>query len=352
MRALRFHGRRDLRIEDIPEPQVSDGTVKLKVDWCGICGSDLHEYSAGPIFIPTEDNPHPITGEHLPVVMGHELAGTVTEVGAGVDSVAPGDKIAVEPLIYDGECSACRMGNYNVCEKVGFHGLSGGGGGLAEYTVVPAHMVHKLPDELDTEVGALVEPIAVGWHAVRQANFQPGQTALITGAGPIGAVTLLCLRAAGASWIAVSEVSHKRKELARELGADLVIDPRETDVAEAVREHTGGEGVDVALECSGVTPALDAAVASVKRHGTVCNVAIWEKPAELMPNDLIFSESALTSSLAYAHDYPAVLANLAKGRIDTSRLITDEIGLDEVVERGFEELLNNKDEHVKILVHP
>lgn len=352
MKALRFHGRGDLRVDDIPEPQVREGTVKLKVDWCGICGSDLHEYAAGPIFIPTEQQPHPLTGEHLPVVMGHEFAGTVTEVGPGVDSVRPGDRVAVEPLIYDQQCEACRHGHYNVCEQVGFHGLSGGGGGLAEYTVVPEYMVHRLPDELDTEQGALVEPIAVGWHALRQANFQPGQTALVTGAGPIGAVTLLCLRAAGASWIAVSEVSRKRKDLARELGADLVIDPREQDVAETVRQHTGGVGVDVALECSGVTPALTAALASVKEHGTVCNVAIWEKPAELMPNDMIFQETAMTTSLAYADDFPAVMANLAKGRIDTSRLVTDRIGLDQAVEQGFEELLRNKDDHVKILIHP
>lgn len=352
MKALRFHGRRDLRVEDVPEPEVREGTVKVKVDWCGLCGSDLHEYQAGPIFIPTEEHPHPVTGEHLPVVMGHEFAGTVAEVGPGVTGLSPGDPVAVEPLIYDGTCYACRTGHHNVCENVGFHGLSGGGGGLAEYTVVPGHMVHKLPEGVGTDVGALAEPIAVGWHAMRQAGFQPGQTALITGAGPIGAMILLCLRAAAARWVAISDVSEARKQLARDLGADAVYDPREVDVAEAVRQQTDGTGVDVAFECSGASPALQSAVAATAPHGTVCNVAIWEKPAELKPNDMVLSEVSMTSSLGYAYDHPAVLDALARHEIDTSRIITDRIALDDVVESGFEELINNKDQHVKILVHP
>lgn len=352
MKALRFHGRGDLRVEDIPEPQVREDTVKVKVDWCGLCGSDLHEYQAGPIFIPTEENPHPVTGEHLPVVMGHEFAGTVAEVGPGVTGLSPGDPVAIEPLIYDGTCYACQTGHHNVCKNIGFHGLSGGGGGLAEYTVVPRYMVHKLPEGVGTDVGALVEPIAVGWHAMRQAGFQPGQTALITGAGPIGAVTLLCLRAGAARWVAVSDVSDARKQLARDLGADAVYDPREVDVAEMVRQETDGIGVDVAFECSGASPALQSAISAVAPHGVVCNVAIWEKPAEIQPNDLVLNEVAMTSSLGYAFDHPAVLDALARHEIDTSRIITDRIALDDVVEAGFDELINNKDQHVKILVHP
>lgn len=349
MRALRFHGKQDLRLEDVPEPTAGTGEVKLKVEWCGLCGTDLHEYTAGPIFIPTSDAPHPVSGESLPVIMGHEFAGEVVECGQDVDHVRPGDKVAVEPLLRDNTCGACRRGLYNVCDSVGFHGLSGGGGGLSEYTVVPKYMAHRLPEGMSTETGALIEPLAVGWHAVRQADFRAGQTALVVGAGPIGLVTLLSLRAAGASWVAVSEVSTARKQTARQLGADAVFDPREHDVVSAVGEHAR-DGVDAAFECTGSTTTLQTAMHAVKPHGTVCNVAIWEHAAEVELNDLVFTEAQLRSSLAYADDYPPVISIVEDGRIDAGQLITRRIDLDDVIKAGFDELVDNKDAHVKILV--
>lgn len=351
MKAVRFHGRKDLRVEDIDEPEAGPGEVKLKVDWCGLCGTDLHEYTAGPIFVPTEDAPHPVTGGKAPVVMGHEFSGRVVTCGEGVTQVAEGDSVAVEPLVRDNTCPACRDGNYNVCDNVGFHGLSGGGGGLAEYTVVPEYMVHRLPDGMSTETGALIEPIAVGWHAVHQSHFRAGQTALVVGAGPVGLVTLLALKAMGARWVAVSELAEARKKKAEELGANLILDPREHNVADELREHTGG-GVDVAFECTGTTTTLTTAIDSVRQHGTVCNIAIWEGSSELRPNDLVFKESSLTASLAYAHDYPAVLAAVHDGRIDARQLITARIVIDDVVQGGFDELITNKNDHVKILVQP
>lgn len=351
MKALRFHGQRDLRIDDIDEPTAGPGEVKIKVDWCGLCGSDLHEYLAGPIFVPTKDNPHPVTGGHLPLVMGHEFAGMVADVGEGVTRVAAGDAVAVEPLVYDETCYACQKGWYNVCSSVGFHGLSGGGGGLAEYTVVPEKMVHQLPAGMETDIGALIEPIAVGWHAAKQGNFQPGDKAVIFGAGPIGLVTMLSLRAAGAEWVAVSEVSSARKEAARKFGADLVLDPTNDDVAAEVARLTG-PGADVAYECTGNGKALTTAMQSVRPHGTVCNVAIWEGATDFNPNDVILNETTMASSLAYCDDYPTVMALIDDGRLETDGLITSRITLDEVVEHGFEELVNNKDQHIKILVDP
>ena len=131
MRAVRYHGTRDVRVDDIAEPEVRPGTVKIAPEWCGICGSDLHEYLVGPETIPAVGHPHPITGEVVPIVLGHEFAGRVVEVGEGVEDVAVGDAVAVEPIIRDNVCPACLSGDYNMCPLIGFHGISGGGGGLA-----------------------------------------------------------------------------------------------------------------------------------------------------------------------------------------------------------------------------
>jgi (R,R)-butanediol dehydrogenase/meso-butanediol dehydrogenase/diacetyl reductase len=210
MKAARFHGPGDIRVEDVPEAEVGPGQVEVTVDWCGICGTDLHEYLEGPIFIPAKGSPHPITGEELPVVMGHEFAGVVSAVGSGVTTVREGDKVAVEPYYVCGECSACVAGRYNICRKLGFIGLAGQQGGFAEKCVVDARWAHPIGD-LGTDIGALVEPLAVGYHAVRLSGLRPGGTAAVFGSGPIGLVTAAALKAAGAGQVIVVEPAAARK---------------------------------------------------------------------------------------------------------------------------------------------
>lgn len=352
MRALRFYGQRDIRLEEIPGPQVRPGTVKIKVDWCGICGTDLHEYLGGPIFIPKRGSPHPLTGETLPLVLGHEFAGQVVAIGEGVTRVKVGDAVTVEPVLHCGECPECRSGAYNICRQIGFHGLSGGGGGFAEFTVVPEYMAHKLPAGMSTELGALVEPVAVGFHAVRRSKIAPGESAIVFGAGPIGLIVLQCLRAAGASQVAVVEVAAARKEMARKLGASLVIDPREEDVVAAARAATGDVGYDAAFDCAGLPITFQQALGAVRRRGTLVNVAIWEEPTQIHLNDLVFSEVNLTGVLCYNNEYAATIAMMADGRIPAGELITKRIKLADIVEEGFGELVRNKDRNVKILVQP
>ena len=145
MRAAVYYGPNKLEIDDVAEPEVKPGTVKLKVGFNGICGTDLHEYYAGPIFVPTQ--PHPLTGQQLPLTLGHEFSGTITAVGAGVTGWSEGDRVAVEPIYKCDHCTPCRAGNYNVCQQIGFHGLMSDGG-MAEYTVVPTDMLHRLPDNV------------------------------------------------------------------------------------------------------------------------------------------------------------------------------------------------------------
>ena len=182
MRAARWYKAKDVRVEDVEEPQVKNDTVKIKVKWCGICGSDLHEYLAGPIFIPV-DKPHPITGDVAPVIMGHEFSGEVVEIGKDVTNVKVGDRVVVEPMDVCGTCPACTSGQYNLCSSLGFHGLAGGGGGFSEYTTFLAKFVHKIPDSLSYEKAALIEPMSVALHSLRVGNFTIGQSAIVTGAG-------------------------------------------------------------------------------------------------------------------------------------------------------------------------
>lgn len=351
MKAARYHGRGDIRIDEVPEPEVGAGQVKVAVDWCGICGSDLHEFLEGPLFIPPPGSPHPLTGQTLPVVMGHEFAGTVAELGAGVDGVSVGDRVAVEPYYVCGHCAACLEGRYNICRSLGFVGLSGAQGGFAERCVVDRRWVHPL-GELDTDVGALVEPLAVGYHAVRLSALPEGATAVVFGAGPIGLVTMASLRATGAGQVIAVEPAAARKGKAPEAGANVVLDPTEVDVPAAVRDLTGGAGAEVAFECAGLDAVLASAIASVRPGGTVVNVAIWGQPATVSMNSLVMSEVAVIGSLAYRDDHPDTIALLTDGTVDAGRFITGRIGLEELVEGGFRQLIEHKDEHVKILVSP
>ena len=252
MKAARFHGPKDIRIDDIAEPATRPGTVKVEVQWCGICGTDLHEYLEGPIFAPPADTPHPLTGETVPITLGHEFAGVVAELGSGVTDLAVGDRVVVEPYIVCGRCDACRQGRYNVCATLGFVGLSGFGGGFSQYVVAERKWIHPIGD-LGTDVGALVEPLAVAYHAVRLSGAKPGQTGLVFGAGPIGLVTAAALKAAGVEDVIVVEPADIRKAKAPTAGATHVVDPTDGDVVAQVLDLTDGRGADVSFECAAST---------------------------------------------------------------------------------------------------
>lgn len=351
MKAARFYGPGDIRIDDIPEPVVRPGAVKVEVEWCGICGTDLHEYLEGPIFAPAAGAPHPLTGETVPITLGHEFAGVVHEVGEGVDDVHVGDRVVVEPYIICGRCDACQQGRYNVCQTLGFVGLSGYGGGFSQYVVAERRWIHPL-GELGTDVGALVEPLAVAHHAVRLSGAMPGHSALVFGAGPIGLVTTAALRASGVDQIIVVEPADVRKAMAPGAGADHVIDPTQTDVVAEVAELTMGRGADVSFECAGIDAVLKSAILSTRVGGTCVNVAIWGHEASVAMNDLVFREVNVLGSLAYANDHPATIAMIASGKVDPFQFITGRIELDDIVMSGFEELIKNKEENVKILVRP
>ncbi|MER8158384.1 2,3-butanediol dehydrogenase [Streptomyces sp. NPDC094472] len=351
MRAARFHGRGDIRIEEIPEPVVRPGTVKIKVDWCGICGTDLHEYVDGPIFCPTPEEPHPMTGETAPVVLGHEFAGTVAELGADIDDLSMGERVTVEPRLVCRSCPPCLAGHHNSCDRAATIGLAGGGGGLAEYIVVDRELVFSL-GEVTTEAGALIEPLAVAHHAVGRAEIAPGASAAVFGAGPIGLLIVTVLKATGAGHISVVEPSAGRRRRALDAGADAVIDPLVEKADERIRELTGGAGAEVAFECAGVDSVLAGCVAAVKARGTVVNVAIRSHPATLDMIPLVLKEVRLVGTICYAGDHQPVIDLLNAGKLSVDRFITRRIDLDDLVEGGFQALLDGTGDDIKILVRP
>lgn len=350
MKAARFHAARDLRIDDVPEPELRPGAVIVDIAWSGICGSDLHEYLVGPNFIPKPGHPHPISGEEPPIIMGHEFSGTISAVGEGVTDLAVGQNVVVEPYIIRDDVPMGPGDEYQLSPDTNFVGLAGRGGGLSEKVVADRKWVHPIGD-IPLDQAALIEPLAVSHHAVTRSGATAGQTAVVGGAGPIGLMTAAILKAKGVT-VLVSEINPARKQKARDIGADAVFDPSEVDVAEEVRRLTGGLGADVAFECSSVQPVLDMLMDAVKPTGTIVNVSIWMKPAAVDMERVVIKEITLRGSMAYAHDHPAVIALIQEGSIDLEPLITSRIALDDVVAQGFERLIENNETEVKILVHP
>lgn len=344
MKAAVWHNIKDVRVEQVQEPEVLPGQVKLKVEWAGICGSDLHAYSHGLSL-----EAHPISGQKPPLTLGHEFSGTIVEVAADVTGHVVGERVAIEPLIYCGECYACKRGYYNQCSKVGFVGLNRDGG-FAEYVIVDEKMVHVLPDHVSFEEGALVEPTAVSFYAVRESKLKPGDSVAIFGAGPIGLLTLLSVKAAGATQIIVIDLSEERLEKAKELGATSIINGMRDDIVETIHQLTNG-GVSVAYECAGAQPTMTSAVASVKQGGQVMAIAVFAKPIAIDMGQLMFKAADLTSTLAYRHVFPEVIEMIGTGRLDVKQVITKKIELDDIVEEGFNQLINDK-KQAKILVRP
>ncbi|PFH48777.1 hypothetical protein AMATHDRAFT_149132 [Amanita thiersii Skay4041] len=354
MRAARYYGPKDIRIEEIdkPVPKSEQVVVKVSKDWGGwVCGTDLHAYLAETLKFPTATEPDPITGETLPITMGHEFSGTIDELGPGEIPKNGGldrGSSCREPIFscMKETCRPCSTGSRNTCPFLSSYGIGGGGGGLAEFIAVEVGFVHKLPENVSLEVGACIEPLAVAWHTVERSKYTKGQTALILGAGPIGLFVLKVLRAIDpTSTIIVSEPTRLRRDQALKHGASIVVDPTVSDTRKVVLEATR-DGVDVAFDAAGVQGAIDAAVFSVRTKGKVVNVAIWEAGHEGKVNlsYVAVREIEIIGVISYENNHRDVIAALADGRIaNVEDLITRKIALEEVVEKGFEVLLKDKD---------
>ncbi|KIW99500.1 uncharacterized protein Z518_11239 [Rhinocladiella mackenziei CBS 650.93] len=355
VKAVRYHGNKDIRVDDIPiQGPLKNGEVRISPAWCGICGTDVHEYLHGPIFPPTKEHPHPLTGDHLPITLGHEFSGTVTEVHPSVNGLQIGDSVAVEGLLTDESCYACSIKRRNTCENSAFIGLSTNPGGLCESIVIPASTCHRLPHGMSLEFGALIEPLSVAWHAVSNSGINSQHSVIVFGAGPIGLATVLCLKAKGVTKILASEPSKLRHAQAKKLGAQCAFDPMEDDVVAKSKEMCDGIGPDFAFDASGVQATLTTGLKSIRKYGTYYNIALWGKQPTIDMNELLFNGKSIKSDLSYSHgDYNSVISAIAEEKISPEELkifVTSRIDMEDLEEKGIKELINFKDKHIKILV--
>jgi len=346
MKAARWYAAKDIRVEEANIPTPNDNQVKIEVKFTGICGSDLHEYTHGPQLIPV-DNPYPLNGHQGTTTLGHEFSGVVEAVGKNVTNVKKGDRVTVEPIFRNPESPFITTGEYNLSEPLGFVGLTSNGG-FAKYTVVEDYMVHKMPDKMTFEQGAIVEPAAVAAYAIHQSGMKMGDTVLITGAGPIGLLTVQVAVATGASQIFVSDISENRLKKAKEVGATHTFDARDKDIPQRIKEMTG-YGVDVFIDAAGVQASFDTGINSLRNGGTAVIVALFAK--EITHNALnhTLRELTIKGTAAYRNIFPQTIALINSGRLPVEKLITSVISLDEIVEKGFEALVNDPSE-VKVLV--
>jgi len=332
-------------------PSPPDGQVMVRVAYCGICGSDLHEYMAGPVKIPVEV-PHPTTGVQAPVILGHELAGEVVEVGPGVTGVTVGDRVALQSLIGCLECRWCKSGLMGLCPKLAFLGKSWHSGGFSAYVNVHDYMCYRLPEQVSDEIGALVEPFAAAVRSVREGQIKATDRVAILGAGPIGLMALQAARIAGAESVTVFEIASIRQELAWQCGASDVVDPSKRDPLEAALAATDGEGFDSVLECVGSSETGILAGRMARRKGRVVIVGVFEKPAPLDYTDLVFGEKTIIGTMGGFGVFEEAIGMMASGRFHGEPLITGKIPLGAIVASGFEALVHEKERHIKILVRP
>jgi threonine dehydrogenase-like Zn-dependent dehydrogenase len=334
---------RRIEIQEKPKPVIQSGEVLVKVEYCGICGSDVHGYLKG-IVIP------------IGTVMGHEFGGIVAEVGKKIYGVQPGDRVVVKPSAPCLDCYWCRRGQYSICPKrrqtiIGVNPQNDGA--FAEYVRIryPGQMLFKLPPGLGTKEAALVEPFSIALHGVRLSRFKSGDCALIIGTGMIGLGLLQFLKLEGAGKIIAVEISEEKSRLARKLGADIVLNPiSEGDrLKDRIFDLTGGIGADLVFDCAGVTPAFQYAMDCVKSGGQILIIGVYENKVLLDPFILLHREIELKGVYSSYDEFKDVIDLLAAGKIHTDVLISGIIPATDLVEKGFEPLIASHD-LVKILV--
>ncbi len=330
-----------MEIREIPVPEVEKQQVLVKLEYVGICGSDVHYFHDGRCgdFV--------VDGEFM---LGHECAGTIVEIGSEVKTLAVGDRVALEPGITCGHCEFCKSGRYNLCPDVQFLATPPVQGCYENYIAFPENMCFKLPDAISTKEGALVEPLAVGLHAAAQGQIGLGDHVIILGAGCIGLVTLLACKASGATDITVVDVIPKRLEYAKKLGATRVLNGKEVDVISEIDKLTNGAGVEKIMETAGSPATIAQTPYLVKNGGTIVLVGIAAE-SEILYNfgKIMAKEAKIESVFRYRNMYPKAISAIAEGRIDVSGIVTHEFEFDQIQE-AFEKAIKEKDEVVKAVI--
>lgn len=327
---------RKMEIRPTNMPLFGEDDVLVEMGYCGICGSDLHFYTFGEPDYP----------DVYPFSPGHELAGTVVEVGAKVKTLKRGDRVSLEPGIPCRKCEWCKEGRYNLCSSVKFMSYPRTQGGLRKYVAHPEDLCFKLPENISTLEGALVEPLAVGLFATTGSGIQIGKKAAIIGSGAIGLVTLLSLRAMGITEVAVLDVFENRLQKATELGATHVINGSKTDIVKEVKESFGGLGPDYVFECAGNIKTASQTIYMVKRGGTV--VIVGNVVGQTPINFQLCVDKNLTikTTFRYCNVFPVAIEAIASGRINVKQIVSNEFDFKDSM-HAFETSLTEKQSLIK-----
>jgi len=347
VKALRWHAARDVRLAEVHRPTLTPGTAIVEVAFCGLCGTDLHEYTHGPVMI--RPGAHPLSGAEPPITLGHEFSGRVVEMDGAMPGISVGTRVVADPCLRCGVCRWCQRGEYHICAMGGSLGLAADGG-LAPYVRVPLVGLHRIPDAVTDEHAALAEPLAVGLHAARRAQVSPGDTVLVLGAGPIGLAALIGARASGAATVFVSEPNPARAEIARTIGATEVFDPTVDDVRSALFKRTDRIGPDAVIDGTGRPEAIALGLRSVRRGGRVAVAGISPSELNVDLRRLVLYERTLVGSLGYNFDIPRVLDLMSTGHLDAAPLVTSVRPLS-AGPATFEEL-SSPNQHIKVLLTP
>ena len=336
MKAAVYHGRGDVRVETVPEPPPpGPDEITLRIGRTCICATDASEWLKGPMLMPTDER-HPVTGHLGPVIIGHEMSGTIDAVGAGVEGLSVGDRVVPGAGMWCGECDWCRAGQTNLCESYYTHGLSTHGG-MAELVNVPAQMCHVVPDACSDSSAAFAQPLAVALHSVRAGGVEAGSSVAVIGVGAIGFLAFAAVLAWDAEPVVAVDIDPKRLAQAEAFGASAVIDAGAADAEEALLAITKGAGYDVVVEASGAEPSPALAQRIVRRGGKILQVALHSEPRALDLTDLALREVSIVSTLAHVCDVdiPEALQLLCDDRLAPA-VLACEIGLDDIVGKGLE----------------
>ncbi len=314
MKALVLSAYEELAVEEVPSPVAAADEVLVRVEACGICGSDVHGYDG-------------TSGRRIPpIVMGHEAAGIIAAVGKDVKDYAVGDRVTFDSTVYCGHCEYCLRGEVNLCDNRQVVGVSCGDyrreGAFAELVRVPERILYKLPESLSFAEAAMLEAVSVALHAVRVTQLRGGERALVIGAGMIGLLTLQAAKAAGCSHVMVADVDATRLELAKASGADAVLLASGSELLSAVMEKTGGRGVDVVFEAVGRNETVSSAIDVVRKGGTVTLIGNITPEVKLPLQKVVSREIRLQGTAASAGEYPRAMELMMSGAIDVKPLIT------------------------------
>ncbi len=313
----------------------------VKLEYVGICGCDLHYYETGAI------------GDYVvepPFVLGHEPGGTVVEVGRNVTHLKVGDRVALEPGKTCGHCEFCKTGRYNLCPDVVFFATPPVDGVFQEYVAHEADLCFKLPDNVSTLEGALIEPLAVGFHAAIQGDAHLGQKAVVMGAGCIGLVSMMALKARGVSEVYVVDIMEKRLQKALELGADGVINGAEENVEEKIRQITDGRGVDLVIETAGTEITTRQAISIAKKGSNIVLVGYSKSGEMTLPMSLALDkELTFKTVFRYRHIYPMAIEAVSQGKVNLKGIVTDIFDLDDA-QKAMDYSVNNKADIVKAVI--